>query len=52
MRKFHRGKIEIIEGDKAIHRVLLGPFPNRKKAKEMVKKIASSGHEAILVRSK
>jgi cell division protein FtsN len=52
MRKFHQGKIEIIEGDKAIHRVLLGPFSNRKKSKEMVKKIASSGHEAILVRSK
>jgi hypothetical protein len=52
MKKFHKGQIEIVDGDKTIYRVLLGPFPNRAKANEMVKKIKTSGHEAILVRNK
>jgi cell division protein FtsN len=52
MKKFYKGQIEIVDGDKTIYRVLLGPFPNRAKANEMVKKIKTSGHEAILVRNK
>lgn len=52
MEKFHAGKVETIEGQKTIYRVLLGPFPNRTQANAMVKKITSSGHEAILVRNK
>ena len=52
MKKFHKGQIEIVDGDKTIYRVLLGPFPNRTKANEVVKKIKTSGHEAILVRNK
>jgi len=52
MKQFHKGQIEIVDGDKTIYRVLLGPFPNRAKANEMVKKIKTSGHEAILVRNK
>ncbi|MES2961631.1 MAG: SPOR domain-containing protein [Pseudomonadota bacterium] len=52
MKKFHKGQIEIVDGDKTIYRVLLGPFPNRVKANAMVKKIKTSGHEAILVRNK
>jgi cell division protein FtsN len=52
MKKFHKGQIEIVDGDKTIYRVLLGPFPNRAKANEMVKKIKTSGHEAILMRNK
>jgi len=52
MKKFYKGQIAIVDGDKTIYRVLLGPFPNRAKANEMVKKIKTSGHEAILVRNK
>lgn len=52
MKKFYKGQIEIVDGDKTIYRVLLGPFPNRAKANEMIKKIKTSGHEAILVRNK
>lgn len=52
MKKFHSGKVEVIEGDKTVYRVLVGPFPNKAKANEMVKKINNSGHDAILVRSK
>jgi cell division protein FtsN len=52
MKKFHKGQIEIVDGDKTIYRVLLGPFPNLAKANEMIKKIKTSGHEAILVRNK
>lgn len=52
MQKFHAGKIETVEGEKTIYRVLLGPFSTRKQANELVKKITDSGHEAILVRNK
>ncbi len=52
MQKFHKGKIETVEGEKTIHRVLIGPFVSREAANEMVKKINDSGHEAILVRKK
>ncbi len=52
MQKFHAGKIETVEGEKTIYRVLLGPFSARKQANELVKKITDSGHEAILVRNK
>lgn len=52
MQKFHAGKIQTVEGEKTIYRVLLGPFSARKQANELVKKITDSGHEAILVRNK
>jgi cell division protein FtsN len=52
MSKFHKGKIETVEGEKTIYRVLIGPFSNKVQANEMVKKISDSGREAILVRSK
>jgi cell division protein FtsN len=51
MQKFHKGKVETIEGEKTIHRVLLGPFSNRQKTNDMVTRIKSSGHEAILVKN-
>lgn len=50
MQKFHRGKIETVEGEKIIYRVLLGPMPNRAKTNEMVAKIKDSGQDAILVK--
>lgn len=52
MKKFHKGKIETVEGEKTIHRVLIGPFSSKVQANAMVKKITESGHEAVLVRSK
>lgn len=52
MKKFHPGKIETLEGEKIVYRVLLGPFPNKTKANILVAKIKKSGNEAILVRSK
>jgi len=52
MKKFHQGKIETVEGEKTIYRVLIGPFSNKSQANAMIKKITSSGHEAVLVRSK
>lgn len=52
MKKFHSGKIEVVEGEKTVYRVLLGPFPNKAKATAMVSKITNTGHAAILVRSK
>lgn len=50
MNKFYLGTIETTDGNKAVHRVLLGPFANKAKAQAMIKKISASGHEAILVR--
>ena len=52
MQKFHSGKIETVAGNKTIYRVWLGPFDNRDDANNMVKNIATSGHEAILVKGK
>ena len=52
MEKFHKGMIETVEGEKTIYRTLLGPFSNKQQAVEMVKKIKSSGHDAIVVRNK
>jgi cell division protein FtsN len=53
MQKFHKGKIEEGNfGEKKIYRVLLGPFPNAKKAKDTVVKIKASGHDAIVVKNK
>jgi cell division protein FtsN len=51
MKKFHGGKVAMVEGERTIYRSLLGPFANRKQANAMVAKIVKSGHEAILVRS-
>ena len=52
MKKFYSGKIETVEGEKTIYRVLLGPFSNKNKAKEMAKKITDSGRDAILTKGK
>lgn len=52
MKKFNKGFIEKVEGDKTIYRVLLGPFPNKTKASTMVQKIKKSGHDAIVVRNR
>ncbi len=52
MEKFHAGTIETVAGEKTIYRVWLGPFNNRVSAENMVKKVAASGHEAILVKGK
>lgn len=51
MKKFYRGEVETVDGDKVIHRVLLGPFANKAQASAMVKKITTSGHPAILVKN-
>lgn len=53
VQKFHKG--EIIEanfGEKKVYRVLLGPISNDKKAKNLVRKIKGSGHDAIVVKNK
>lgn len=51
--KFYKGRIEVADsGDKTIYRVLLGPFANTQKAKEMVGKIKNSGREAIVVKNR
>ncbi len=52
MKKFHKGRVETVEGEKTIYRVLLGPFTSKPKALAMVKKITNSGHEAVLMRNK
>lgn len=51
MKKFYRGEVETVDGDKVIYRVLLGPFANKGQASAMVKKITASGHPAILVKN-
>lgn len=50
MQKFHSGKVETIEGEKAFYRTLLGPFSSKKKALQVIAKIKNSGHEAVLMR--
>jgi cell division protein FtsN len=50
MKKFHHGKVEVVEGEKTVYRTLLGPFPNKEKANQMLKKISRSGEEGVLVR--
>ncbi len=50
MKKFHSGKIETVDGERTMHRVLVGPFANKKKAAAMMKKIKASGHDAIITR--
>lgn len=50
MEKFHAGKVEVVEGDKVIYRVLLGPFADKPAAAKMVKKVAAAGHDAILTK--
>jgi cell division protein FtsN len=52
MKKFHSGKIETVEGEKTIYRVLLGPFSDKNKAKEVVKKITDSGRDAIITKGR
>lgn len=50
MKKFHSGKIETVDGERTMHRVLVGPFSNKNKAAAMMKKIKASGHDAIITR--
>jgi len=50
MEKFHAGKVEVVEGDKVIYRVLLGPFTDKASATKMVKRVAAAGHDAILTK--
>ncbi len=51
VKKFFKAEIEEAEvGDKTIYRVLLGPFKTDVKAKEMVRKVKASGHDAIVVK--
>ncbi len=52
MQKFHKGKIEEVADEQTIYRVLLGPFANKNQARNMVKSIKNSGHDAIIVRNK
>lgn len=52
MRKFHKGHIEMGDGEVKLHRVLLGPFQSKNKALSLVKKIKASGYEAVLMRNK
>jgi cell division protein FtsN len=51
MKKFHRGKVELVETqDRRMYRVLLGPFANKNQARKLVANVLNSGHEAILVK--
>ncbi|MBU6140846.1 MAG: SPOR domain-containing protein [Proteobacteria bacterium] len=50
MQKFNSGKIETIEAEKTIYRVLIGPFSTKAKAREVMKKITNSGQDAILTK--
>jgi cell division protein FtsN len=53
MQKFSKTQIEESEVQgKKFYRVLLGPFSNKTKAKQMVSKIKGTGHDAIIVRKK
>lgn len=53
VKRFGKTTIEEVDvGDKKIYRVLVGPFPNSKKAKDVVRKIKSTGHDAIIVKNK
>lgn len=52
MKKFHSGRVEAVETDKTIYRVWIGPFSSRVKAKEMMKKITSTGQDAIVTKGK
>ena len=52
MEKFHKGRVETVEGEKPVYRVILGPFASKPKALALVKKIKASGSDAVLMRSK
>ncbi|MBP7709678.1 MAG: SPOR domain-containing protein [Rickettsiales bacterium] len=52
MEKFHKGRVETVEGEKPIYRVILGPFKSKPKALALMKKIKASGSDAVLMRSK
>jgi cell division protein FtsN len=52
MEKFHAGNIRTSTGARTLHRVWLGPFSSKSKARAMVKKITNSGNAAILVKDK
>ena len=52
MKKFHKGKIQTVDGKKVVHRVILGPFSNKSQARKLVKKIKNSGHDAILIKTR
>lgn len=50
MKSFHAGKVTVLEGEKVMYRVWLGPIAERTKANSLVKKIKDSGNDAVLVR--
>ncbi len=52
MEKFHKGRVETVEGEKPIYRVILGPFTSKPKALALMKKIKASGSDAVLMRKK
>lgn len=53
VQKFSKGRIEEVKlGNKTIYKVVLGPFSNDAKAKDVLRKIKSSGHDAIIVKNK
>jgi cell division protein FtsN len=52
MQKFHKGKIETVNGEKTFYRTLLGPLASKEKANQLMKKIKDSGREAVLLRNK
>jgi cell division protein FtsN len=53
VKKYGKGRIDEVEvGDKKVYRVVIGPYPNTTKAKAVVHKIKSAGHDAIVVKNK
>lgn len=53
VKKYGKGRIDEVEvGDKKVYRVVIGPYPNTTKAKSVVHKIKSAGHDAIVVKNK
>lgn len=52
MQKFYKGRVETVDGEKPIYRVILGPFKSKPKALALMKKIKASGSDAVLMRKK
>lgn len=53
MKKYHNGVVEEANsGGKTVYRALLGPFSNKQKAADLVRKITASGHDAIIVKNR
>ena len=51
MKKFNKGEIQQVKTKTGIvHRVLLGPMDNPKRANDIMIQIKNAGHDAILFR--